>query len=485
MMISKPFENCYWVVPGKFLAGEYPGSIDDEEAKKRIDSLLRFGVSHFIDLTGEEDNLKPYAHLLGGQRNGVRFSRFPLPDVQVPASKKDTSAILDTIDQAIQGGRMVYLHCWGGVGRTGLIVGCWLARHGRHGEAALNHLHEIWKHCPKSRYRKSPETREQERYVLNWSEDAISAVQSRYLGSMLGLAVGDALGTTLEFKHPGTFQKITGIVGGGPFALKKGEWTDDTSMALCLADSLLSCRGFNLHDQMARYLRWRDEGYMSSNGTCFDIGSTVADAISRFKRTGNAVAGSTNEYSAGNGSLMRLAPVPLFHASDIETAIANCGESSRTTHGNTACIDACRFYGALIVGAIMGESKEELLSCRYSPLRGLWEREPLCPAIDEVACGSFKEKSPPDIVGSGYVVKSLEAALWAFHNTGTFREGCLLAVNLGDDADTTGAIYGQLAGAFYGLNAIPAEWWQSLAHLELIHTFALGLHKYGARGVCP
>jgi len=250
-------------------------------------------------------------------------------------------------------------------------------------------------------------------------------------------------------------------------------------MALCLADSLLSCHGFDPQDQMARYLRWREEGYLSSNGTCFDIGGTVAEAISRFKHTGEAIAGSTDPNSAGNGSLMRLAPVPLFFAADPTKAAFMSAESSRTTHGATTCLDACRYLCALIIGALQGATKEELLSTRYSPLTDFWEQMPLCAEIDEIACGSYKEKSRPAIVGAGYVVKSLEAAIWAFHNTSTFREGCLKAVNLGYDADTTGAIYGQLAGAFYGLNGIPPEWWQCLAHMELIHTFALGLYEYG------
>ncbi len=148
------------------------------------------------------------------------------------------------------------------------------------------------------------------------------------------------------------------------------------------------------------------------------------------------------------------------------------GESSRTTHGATACIDACRYLGALIAGAVQGASKAALLSPRYAPVAGLWERRPLCPEIDDIARGSFQQKSPPAIVGSGYVVKSLEAALWAFAQSSTFREGCLLAVNLGHDADTTGAIYGQLAGVYYGIDGILPEWLEPIAHADLIRELA-------------
>ena len=188
---------------------------------------------------------------------------------------------------------------------------------------------------------------------------------------------------------------------------------------------------------------------------------TVSDALMRYRNSGDPWAGSTDTYSAGNGSLMRLAAVPLFFARDPETSVRMSGESSRTTHGTAACIDACRYFGGLIAGAVLGETKEALLAPRYCPVAGLWDREPLCPEIDEVAGGSFTRREPPEIVGSGYVVKSLEAALWAFHRSESFGDGCLLAVNLGDDADTTAAIYGQLAGAYYGIDGIPREWTSS------------------------
>ena len=260
--------------------------------------------------------------------------------------------------------------------------------------------------------------------------------QQRYQGCLLGLAAGDAVGTVAEFKPRGSFPPVTDMIGGGPFRLQPRQWTDDTSMALCLADSLIACDGFDAADQMARYVRWWREGYLSSTGECFDIGNATRDALSRYQATGEPFAGSTGPYSAGNGSLMRLAPAPLFFASEPELAIWMSGESSRTTHGATTCVDACRYFGGLLVGAVQGVDKDTLLSARYSPVPGLWEGQPLCSEIDEVAAGSFKINQPPEIIGSGYVVKSLEAALWAFYHSTDFRDGCLLAVNLGDDADT-------------------------------------------------
>jgi ADP-ribosylglycohydrolase len=286
------------------------------------------------------------------------------------------------------------------------------------------------------------------------------------------MAAGDAVGTTIEFSPPGSFQAVTGMVGGGPFHLKAGEWTDDTSMALCLAESLVERNGFDPADQMRRYVDWYRNGHLSSNDVCFDIGNTVKAALHKFEQTGKPYCGSTDPNTAGNGSLMRLTPVPLYFAGNPQAAIAMAADSSRTTHGAPVAVDGCRYLAAVIVGALSGASKEELLSDHYSPVPGVWEKQPLVPEIAEIARGSYKGRNPPFIKGTGYAAKSLEAALWAFAESSDFRQGCLLAVNLGDDSDTTAAIYGQLAGAFYGSDAIPADWLSKLAKREMIVEFA-------------
>ncbi len=302
----------------------------------------------------------------------------------------------------------------------------------------------------------------------------------RYRGALLGLAAADAVGTALEFQAPGSFKPIDDMVGGGPFRLQAGQWTDDTSMALCLAESLIKRQGFEPVDQLQRYVRWYREGHMSSTGHCFDIGNTIRTALSHFEQTNEPYCGSTHPMSAGNGSIMRLAPIPMFYGLNPRQAIEMSGQSSRPTHGAEAAIDGCRYLGALLVGALNGAGKAELLGKRYSPLPGYWAEHPLAPEIDEVAAGSFKHRNPPQIKGTGYVVKSLEAALWAFYHSQTYREGCLLAVNLGDDADTTGAVYGQLAGAFYGEQAIPRPWRAQLAHRALIESLAEQLFELAA-----
>ncbi len=273
----------------------------------------------------------------------------------------------------------------------------------------------------------------------------------RYTGCLLGLACGDAVGTTLEFKPRGSFEPITDMVGGGPFNLEPGQWTDDTSMALCLAESLIKKKGFDPLDQMERYVRWYRTGYLSSTEVCFDIGGTTASALRRFEKTRDPFSGSTDSHSAGNGSLMRLAPVPLFFFPDRDAMIFYAGESSRTTHGAQECVDACRLFASILYNALVGMDKEQVL---FEHDETIIES----PAIREILKGSYKGKIEDQIQGTGYVVKSMEAALWCFYITNTFKEAVLKAANLGDDADTTAAICGQVAGAYYGISSIPSDW---------------------------
>lgn len=291
------------------------------------------------------------------------------------------------------------------------------------------------------------------------------------------MAVGDALGAPVEFEPRGSFPPITDYRGGGPFNLGAGDWTDDTSLALCLAESLVEKLGFDPRDQAERYIAWWREGHLSCTGNCFDIGNTTRWSLQRFLDTGDPYSGPTDPSKASNGSLMRLAPVPLFFHAHPEDAVKYSGLSSKTTHGAPAAVDSCRYLGALIVGALIGERKERLLTDIYEPARGIWSRAPLSSEVAVVARGSYRGAEPPDIQAFGTAVKTLEAALWAFNKTSTFEEGCLLAVNLGDDADTVGAVYGQLAGAYYGVDAIPAGLVSGLSKRFIIESFADKLLK--------
>ncbi len=309
------------------------------------------------------------------------------------------------------------------------------------------------------------------RSVCNHGVGMKLMLQDRGRGCLLGLASGDAVGTTVEFRRRGSFEPVTELVGGGPFGLSPGQWTDDTSLALCLAESLVDpvpgvpggVRGFDPGDQMRRFVRWYREGHLSSTGQCFDIGTTTATALHRFEQTGEPFSGSTDPHAAGNGSIMRLAPVVLFFYPDEEKAIHFAGESSRTTHGAPECVDACRLMAAVLCRALAGKPKAEVL---HTGMTGLCER------IQALADRTFMEKTEAGIRGSGYVVESLEAALWCFFKTDSFRDAILRAVNLGDDADTTAAVCGQIAGAYYGESGMPPEWLDRLHMAHMIRDFA-------------
>ena len=304
-------------------------------------------------------------------------------------------------------------------------------------------------------------------------------MNDRRRGACIGLAVGDALGAAVEFKSPGSFSPVTGFRSGGPHGLKAGEWTDDTSMALALADSIASV-GWDLNDQASRYIEWWKTGKYSVNGRCFDIGITTSHALSNFLTTKNAyTSGDPSERASGNGSIMRLAPVPVGHADlypdHIEELSHLADESSLTTHASEQCRSACRYLATVLAALVRGENRAAVLSPDWKPLQVLNDIKQLHPLIQEVAQGSFRQKQPPAIEGSGWVVKSLEAALWAFHDAGTFEEAVLRAVNLGDDADTTGAICGQLAGAFWGESQIPGALRSGLARMDMIEEGLAGI----------
>ena len=323
-----------------------------------------------------------------------------------------------------------------------------------------------------------------------------TAVQDRALGALLGLAVGDALGTTLEFSIRDSLPHHTEMTGGGPFRLAPGQWTDDTAMALALADSLISCRGLDPHDLMTRFVAWWREGAYSCTGICFDIGRTTAEALARFERTGNPFAGSKSPRTAGNGSLMRLAPVVLFALGHADVDLdALAADQSRTTHAAPQAVEACVYFARLLRAAIQdgpealralrAHEKSELstdslhLDLRIGQDDVKWKRKARHaePAIQAFVTGSWRGKTRHQIRSSGFVLDTLEAALWCVGTTSSFEEALILAVHIGDDADTVGAVTGQLAGAFYGATAIPPNWQSTLAWSGKISDVAFALMR--------
>lgn len=316
-------------------------------------------------------------------------------------------------------------------------------------------------------------------------QSPLADVRDRARGALLGLAVGDALGTTLEFSRRDTLPHHTEMTGGGPFSLQPGQWTDDTSMALALAESLLHKSGFDPSDLMTRFVAWFRRGAYSCTDSCFDIGMTTEHALKRFERTGGPFAGATDPDDAGNGSLMRLAPAALVTLHDPAEAERIAEAQSRTTHAAAEAIEACAYFVQLLREAVLGQPN--VLRPRPwigADTDGLRPRQfiedlDLTPvvrtgeaAIDAISQGSWRGKARKDIRSSGYVVHTLEAALWAVGTTTTFEDALILVVNLGEDADSVGAVTGQLAGALYGASTIPERWLHPLAWREKITALA-------------
>ena len=488
---SPPVENAYWVEPGRLLAGEYPAGGPEHVGRARIRKLLDAGIGCFIDLTAPGE-LEPYDCWLPGPygRDAVAYIRKPIPDHSLPSRPEHTAEILDEIDAALAEGRVVYLHCRAGIGRTNLVVGCWLARHGRAGEAALTRLNELWQAGDRARsWPTVPETPAQADYVRQWREPdtarradgdtgATLTLKDRYRGMLLGIAVGDACGQATAHRRPGTFRPLGDLLGGGPFDLPRGAWSDKTAMALCLAESLLEHDAMDPADQVARYRRWQSEGYLASTGTCVGISAETARALAQAQWTGNPVAGSHDPARAGKEPLARVAPAVAMLLPDPEAAIEAAVDAARITHQAPITLDAVRYLAALLVGALQGAPRVELLRPMFSPVEGYWRRHLLKPEVAAVARGAWVDKAPPRIFGGGQAAEALEASLWAFRRGRSFRDAVLAAANLGGDADVTAAITGQLAGVCHGAASIPLAWRRAITRADTIVTMADGLLQH-------
>lgn len=348
---------------------------------------------------------------------------------------------------------------------------------------------------------------------------------SRIRGSLVGLAVSDAIGVSAYSRSHEDLcaQPITCMMGGGKWDLTAGKWSNVTSMALCLASSLIIQKGFNPYDQLVRYGWFSRFGYLSSTRKGFGNGNITGNALSEFSRRQVELmkkVGTRNEgyieqlslndikkynfdvncgrsSSTSNGALMRLAPIPLFFYHEPSLAVKYSDESAPLTHGGDLAADACRYYGALIVAAVQGESKENILSADFYKNHQEWfDSKRLHPQIEHILEGSFKkpggyEEGIPENPNISLVI---EAALWAFWSSETFKEGVFKTANLGivkdttiifgrqfDDADTTTALYGQLAGAYYGYENIPSEWREQLYANEFITCVSDWIYHLGHR----
>ncbi len=317
------------------------------------------------------------------------------------------------------------------------------------------------------------------------------ALQNRMLGSFLGGITGDAYGSYAEFKERDSYE-ISRNMETTVFGLPPGSFTDDSSMMLCLAASLSETGKFSPKDQMTKYAEWRRNGYMSSCEArgCFDIGGTTSKAISRFvyaqeqwERNGNDDGlfedyhGLDGEFDAGNGGIMRLAPVPIFFHHDIQLARKYSALSSKVTHASPECLESATVMGEVIALLLRGKTKDEVMDL-------LGAKETIsrlqCPRVVDICRSDYRRKSRDQIKTTGYVIDSLEAALWAFDGTDTFEKGMILLGGCGGDADTVCCIFGQIAGAYYGYKAIPKRWVDALQRRDLLARTAIDLLQVAA-----
>ena len=385
----------------------------------------------------------------------LEWWHLPIPDGEPPESDFEIrwKVAGEALRDRLRLGFDVLVHCRGGLGRAGTVAARLLVELGARPDEAIRRVREARPGAIES---------SQEPHLLRCRVEAPAvpattedAIRDRALGAFLGLAAGDALGTTLEFSARDTKPRLTDIEGGGPFGLPPGCWTDDTAMALALAESLAASGTLAPRDLMDRFVKWRNGEDYCPVGSCFDIGETTEAAIERYRRSGDPFAGSADPQTAGNGSLMRLAPVALRFWSDRARLVETAADQSRTTHGAAEAVDSCRAFAELMADAIAGSGpRADLLAPR--PFEGE-------AAITRIMAGSWRGRARESIVSSGYVVATLEAAIWSVARTSDFRLAVLLAANLGDDADTVAAVTGQLAGALYGVGGIPGEWIEKIA----------------------
>jgi ADP-ribosyl-[dinitrogen reductase] hydrolase len=482
MEVAPPLPNTYWVIPGVLLAGEHPSALTPDATRQRLSTLLAAGIECFLDLTHPTE-IEPYDQVLPFH---IEYLRKPIRDHGLPEKREHMMEILDCLHDALRSGRPSYVHCRAGIGRTGMVVGCLLVERGLTGEQALDELARVWQQCERSKFWPTvPETEAQIDYVRLWARRnpnfsvaapaapplrtpayepqaaptgadplldpatlaAARSLRERFLGSLVGLAVGDAVAAATQYRRPGSFAPVGDLIGGGPFALPRGGWSDDTAMALCLADSLLETNGFDARDQVERYQRWQREGYLSATGQCLGITASTARALAMAQWRRQLFSGSHAPDQLDPDPLSRVAPVVMFFFDAEEEAVQLASDAARTTCQAPGVLAACRDLARALFLALSGQPKARILA-------------------------ESSSAAEPGAAGKGAVTEALAIALEAFAATDNYRDAVLHAANRGGNSDVATAACGQLAGASYGIAAIPAAWRDCLLQRQLIEGYA-------------
>ena len=303
--------------------------------------------------------------------------------------------------------------------------------------------------------------------------------------NILGLAVGDAFGVPYEFMSREKVKSAISdkMTGFGTHNQPAGTWSDDTSLTLCLMDGL--DKGFNLEIIMANFLRWFEKGEYTAGNVTFDVGIATHKAIMNFKSGKEPIlCGGADEFSNGNGSLMRISPLAFYLINkDIDERRRLCFQVSSLTHAHNRSKIACWLMVEILINILLGKNKEKSVDNAFE-LLGNWVQS--CGLEEEWQkfnrCRStIKNLNENSIKSSGYVIDTLEAAIWSFLSTDSYKESIITAVSLGDDTDTTAAVTGSISGLYYGLENIPVDWLGELKAkdliVEIINRFAENLSK--------
>jgi len=471
--MERPLENSYWVLPGSLLAGEHPFEGDETQTRMRIQRLIEAGIDSFVDLTFAGE-LPDYQTLLPPS---VQWLRSPIRDTDVPEDIGEMRSIQAHIAESIAAGRHLYVHCRAGIGRTGTVIGCYLAESGLDGPSALGRLNRLWQQSARaSSWPEVPQTLEQAEFIRHWPRYRLTQAQSsdvssrrdrreRFLGCLLGLAVGDALSIRSQYRQPGTFMAICDLPGGGVFELPAGHWTDDTALSLCLADGLLESGGWSMADQAQRFGRWQQEGYRTAGGHCVGITPGTARLLQRLVPGAPRAALAEGAINREPAPLSRVAPAVMFYFVQAIQAVSVAAEAAAAFEPTPPVIESCRLLAAMVHSALRGEPLARVLQPRPSVLGA----QPLSPALE-----SLLDSDPtlPPRSNSEPALDALAAARWALASSGSFRAGALRIANMGGDSDVIGAVHGQLAGAFYGHASIPGTWLRALARADQIEALA-------------
>jgi ADP-ribosyl-[dinitrogen reductase] hydrolase len=476
--LKLPWAHCYWVEPGRLLAGEHPGGDSVSQLRLHLAQLQAAGIDAFVDLT-EPGERGDYVALLPPT---VLYQRYPLVDHAAPEDDAPMRAIMTGLQTLLRDGRRVYVHCRAGIGRTGMVVGCYLVEQGRSGRQALEQLNMLWRQNALSRlWPRVPESEDQDQVIIGWRalqvlatpviEPSIalpsaaplrsaSGLQDRARGAVWGLAMGDALSASSQTLQPGEFAEITAPVGGGVLQLAAGEGSDDTAMVWCVADSLLACRDIEPRDQIGRYQAWLAAG--PAPGARPVVRKAIA--LASWRRGG--LAGSHDPAQQSPEALGRCVTAVLFAHDDAAAAISAAAAITRVTHQAPLVVDACRLFAAMVHVALQGVAKAQLVTrAAQAPMA------PLKAELLDLAQTWLPGTQPPPLV-QGTVLAVLDAAVRAFLDHPDFASGLLSLVNQGGDSDVAGAAYGQLAGAHYGAAALPSAWLSTLSDLESLGAMA-------------